>query len=113
MIYNTTWAIFFFIPILYVFGEFVFVDQKSMDLLTPPVVKGIFLISSLLLNPEGIIWTGVIGYLINIAIFLQMKMTSPLTGTISGTVKGVLQVLFGWLLFRNEISLLVSYFLAL
>jgi len=46
----------------------------------------------------------VLGYLINLAMFLQMNMTSPLTGTISGTVKGVLQVLFGWLIFRNPIS---------
>jgi len=91
MIYNTTWAIFMFIPILILFGELIIFDEKASSLLTSEVW-------------QGIIATGVLGYLINIAVFLQMKLTSPLTGTISGTVKGVLQVIFGWLLFRNEIS---------
>eukprot|EP01127_Copromyxa_protea_P003483 TRINITY_DN13291_c0_g1_i1.p1 TRINITY_DN13291_c0_g1~~TRINITY_DN13291_c0_g1_i1.p1 ORF type:complete len:344 (-),score=86.05 TRINITY_DN13291_c0_g1_i1:22-1053(-) len=91
MIYNTTWAIFFFIPVLFVTGELVVFDPVATSLLTNEVA-------------QGIVWTGVLGYLINIAIFLQMKMTSPLTGTISGTVKGVLQVLFGWLIFQNAIS---------
>jgi len=93
MIYNTTWAVFMIIPVLYLFDEIVLDDPKKMEFLTPTVWNGIVI-------------TGVLGYLINIAIFLQMKLTSPLTGTISGTVKGVLQTLFGWLLFRNEISLM-------
>jgi len=93
MIYNTTLAIFMFIPVLFLFDEVVLNDPQSMSFLTPTVWKGIVL-------------SGVLGYLINIAIFLQMKLTSPLTGTISGTVKGVLQTIFGWLLFRNPISMM-------
>eukprot|EP01126_Amoeba_proteus_P042045 TRINITY_DN4555_c0_g1_i2.p1 TRINITY_DN4555_c0_g1~~TRINITY_DN4555_c0_g1_i2.p1 ORF type:complete len:233 (-),score=44.80 TRINITY_DN4555_c0_g1_i2:78-776(-) len=98
MIYNTTLAIPAFLPLLFLFeGELFF---EHSHLLTSEVWK-------------GIIESGVLGYLINIAIFLQMKMTSPLTGTISGTVKGVLQVLFGWLLFQNPVSTLNGVGIAL
>jgi len=100
MIYNTTLAIPMFLPFLYVFDELVILDAPVMESMSPQVWQGIIL-------------TGVVGYLINIAIFLQMKLTSPLTGTISGTVKGVLQVLFGWLVWRNEISLLNGIGIAL
>lgn len=40
MIYNTTWAIFMFVPILFLFGESVVFEEESMALLTPPVFKG-------------------------------------------------------------------------
>ena len=52
--------------------------------------------------------TAVMGFLINIAMFLQIKVTSPLTNTISGTAKACTQTILAWLIFRNEISLLVK-----
>jgi len=48
--------------------------------------------------------TGVVGYLINIAVFLQIKYTSPLTNNISGTLKACVQTLFAMLIYRNPIS---------
>lgn len=96
MIYNTTIAIPIFIPILYFTDELIINNEVAYQKLSPIVWQGIIL-------------SGVLGYLINLAIFLQIQLTSPLTGTISGTVKGVLQVLFGWLIFRNEISIMNGF----
>jgi len=45
--------------------------------------------------------------LINIAIFMQVKYTTPLTNAISGTAKACIQTLLGWMFFRNEVSLMV------
>ena len=57
---------------------------------------------------------GMTGFLINIAVFLQIKVTSPLTNTISGTSKVTIsnhhlfkacaQTLLAWMIFRNEIT---------
>jgi len=49
--------------------------------------------------------TGIFGFLINIAVFLQIKYTSPLTNNISGTLKACLQTVFAILIYRNPISL--------
>lgn len=48
--------------------------------------------------------TGVTGFLINIAVFLQIKFTTPLTNTISGTAKACVQTLLAWVIWRNEIT---------
>eukprot|EP01126_Amoeba_proteus_P018863 TRINITY_DN1960_c0_g1_i13.p2 TRINITY_DN1960_c0_g1~~TRINITY_DN1960_c0_g1_i13.p2 ORF type:complete len:125 (+),score=14.49 TRINITY_DN1960_c0_g1_i13:804-1178(+) len=97
MIYNTTWGVFLFIPALFLSSEISLTDNtKLLQLLTWDVARGILL-------------TGVVGYLINIALFIQMKLSSPLTSTVSGIVKGVLQTLIGWLLWRNEIQLLNAF----
>lgn len=48
--------------------------------------------------------TGVTGFLINIAVFAQVKYTSPLTNTISGTAKACVQTILAALYFRNPIS---------
>lgn len=53
--------------------------------------------------------TGVTGFLINISTFLQIKFTSPLTNTISGTAKAGVQTILGGMIFRNPISLMVSW----
>jgi len=92
MIYNTTIAIPIFVPVLY-FTDELLLGTADAEKITYTVF-------------QGILACGVLGYLINLAIFFQIQLTSPLTGTISGTVKGVLQVLFGWLIFRNEVSVM-------
>jgi len=94
MIYNTTLAIPVCVPFLWFADELVFNNEQQLAKLYGPNVF------------SGILVCGILGYLINLAIFLQIQLTSPLTGTISGTVKGVLQVVFGWLIFRNEVSLM-------
>eukprot|EP01129_Flabellula_baltica_P011706 TRINITY_DN5179_c0_g1_i2.p1 TRINITY_DN5179_c0_g1~~TRINITY_DN5179_c0_g1_i2.p1 ORF type:complete len:288 (-),score=46.58 TRINITY_DN5179_c0_g1_i2:49-912(-) len=74
LIYNTTISIVIFIPVVILDGSLptIFFDSTYEA-------------------PEGI-WTpliisGILGILINIAIFMQINYTSPLTGAISGTVK--------------------------
>jgi GDP-fucose transporter C1 len=88
LIYNTTISIFMSLPIMYFFDEL-------------PGVNNI-VISNQIWNA---IWiSGVLGFLINIAIFMQVKYTTPLTNAISGTAKACIQTLLGWLFFRNEVS---------
>eukprot|EP01113_Clastostelium_recurvatum_P021573 TRINITY_DN2557_c0_g1_i3.p1 TRINITY_DN2557_c0_g1~~TRINITY_DN2557_c0_g1_i3.p1 ORF type:complete len:363 (-),score=77.93 TRINITY_DN2557_c0_g1_i3:19-1083(-) len=48
--------------------------------------------------------TGVFGYLISVAIFMQIKHTSPLTNTISGTVKACVQTILAVVIWGNEIT---------
>lgn len=92
MLYNTTIGVVICVPVLYLTGELVFNDAELLERF---VSKNILI---------GTLGCGILGYLINFAIFLQIQMTSPLTGTISGTVKAGVQALLGWLIFRNEIS---------
>jgi GDP-fucose transporter C1 len=48
--------------------------------------------------------TGVAGFLINVAVFLQIKHTSPLTNNISGTAKAALQTVVAVLVFGDAIT---------
>ncbi|CEG72709.1 hypothetical protein RMATCC62417_08220 [Rhizopus microsporus] len=48
--------------------------------------------------------TGITGFAINIAMFLQVKYTSALTNTISGTAKSCVQTVLAAMIFQNEIS---------
>jgi solute carrier family 35 (GDP-fucose transporter), member C1 len=52
--------------------------------------------------------TGITGFVINIAMFLQIKFTTPLTNTISGTAKSCFQTALAAWYFQNPISPLVS-----
>jgi len=49
--------------------------------------------------------TGIFGFLINIAVFMQIKFTSPLTNNIAGTLKACVQTLLAMVIYRNPISL--------
>jgi len=89
LIYNTTMAIVFFIPVLYFSGELLILTPG------PKITNTIW---------QGLIISGLLGYLINIALFMQVAYTSPLTNAISGTAKACVQTLLGWVLFRNPIS---------
>jgi len=90
LLYNTATAIVFMIPVLIVFDEMPYLSKIQFT----PTIWNSLLIS------------GVLGYLINIAIFMQVKYTTPLTNAISGTAKACVQTLLGWLLFRNPVSML-------
>jgi len=92
IIYNTVMGMFLLLPVSFLFGEL------------QPVLS-----SPLLRSPQ--FWytmtvTGVMGFLINIATYLQIKYTSPLTHSISGTAKACVQTVLGVLIWRNPISLL-------
>jgi GDP-fucose transporter C1 len=52
--------------------------------------------------------TGITGFGINIAMFLQVKYTSALTNTISGTAKSCVQTILAAMIFQNTITVLVS-----
>ena len=94
LIFNTFYSIVILTPVCLVLGElqsFVY-DEYFFD----------FDIQLLL------IVTGVVGFLINIAIYLQISLTNPVTSTISATAKACVQTLVAYLFWRNPISFLVK-----
>jgi len=88
--YNSIISIGFMLPLIWISGEF----------------------STLLSNPlfyNKIVWinmtlSGVLGFLLNIVVYLQIKFTSPLTNNISGTLKACLQTLLAMVIYMNPIS---------
>ncbi|KAI1319264.1 hypothetical protein EDD11_004401 [Mortierella claussenii] len=48
--------------------------------------------------------TGIFGFLVNLAGFMQISKTSPTTHMISGAVRGVLQTLLGYFAFNDVIT---------
>ncbi|KAG0041831.1 hypothetical protein BGZ83_001244 [Gryganskiella cystojenkinii] len=48
--------------------------------------------------------TGIFGFLVNLAGFLQISKTSPTTHMVSGAVRGVLQTLLGYFAFNDVIT---------
>ena len=89
LIYNTLMAIFILFPFVILSGE-MFADEFWAQLFTSNVFWSLLL-------------SGLMGYLINIAIFMQIRYTSALTNAVSGTAKAVVQSLLGVLLFGNKI----------
>lgn len=99
--YNTTLSVFFLFPLVLFAGE----------------LQGIL---NLYFLSEWGFWTlmtitGITGFVINIAMFLQIKFTTPLTNTISGTAKSCFQTALAAWYFQNPISPLngTGIFLAL
>eukprot|EP00762_Andalucia_godoyi_P004489 ANDGO_08178.mRNA.1 GDP-fucose transporter 1 len=92
MIYNTVLACIFLFPFVFFSGELDYIRN------VPFLNVGAFWAVMVL--------TAVFGFLINIATFLQIKFTSPLTNTISGTAKACVQTVLGTVFFGNEISFL-------
>ncbi|KAI3632521.1 hypothetical protein MIR68_009627 [Amoeboaphelidium protococcarum] len=89
--YNTTNAIVVLFPIIVLSGELSEV-MSSVNFLNEFMFWFVMTI------------TGVTGFLINIAVFLQIKVTTPLTNTISGTAKACVQTLLAWAIWQNEIT---------
>ena len=73
--YNTFLATIVLFPLVWLSGEFSFLDAPEIHFLGDLYFWGIMTV------------TAIAGFLINIAIFLQIKFTTPLTNTISGTAK--------------------------
>eukprot|EP01132_Coremiostelium_polycephalum_P007440 gene7440-9144_t len=89
-IYNTGISILLILPLILISGE-------ATTLLEQPI---------LYTSKFWVYMTiaGIMGYLISIAIFMQIKHTSPLTNTISGTVKACVQTILAVIIWGNEIS---------
>lgn len=90
LIYNTILSIILLFPLIIVSGE-MFVLLES-EVITDPWA-----------------WTqltvaGVFGLLINVASYLQISLTSPLTHNISGTVKACLQTVIGVFVYGNLVT---------
>ncbi|KAI8145453.1 triose-phosphate transporter family-domain-containing protein [Fennellomyces sp. T-0311] len=89
--YNTTLAIIFLFPLVVFSGELyeiLTVSEAIYDF-------GFWMLMTL---------TGITGFGINIAMFLQVKYTSALTNTICGTAKACVQTILAAMIFRNPIS---------
>ena len=82
--YNTPVAMIALIPIVWWSGEFDILSEKRS-------------------SKFWIMQTaaGVVGFIINIAIFLNIKYTTPLTHNLSGTVKACLQTLLAFVFFPH------------
>jgi len=90
--YNTILALIVLIPLIYLTGEYTFTTDPEVYFLGEPYFWATQTI------------TGIAGFAINVAIFVQIKVTTPLTNTISGTAKACVQTLLAWMIFRNPIS---------
>lgn len=85
-------AIIIMIPLIFLSGEYEAIMKYS------PSTSSWTYVSYL------VILTGILGFGINIAVFLQIKYTSPLTSVIVGAAKSVLQTVLSIIIFQNEIS---------
>ncbi|CAG8580680.1 6796_t:CDS:2, partial [Ambispora gerdemannii] len=91
--YNTTLSIILLLPMVLFSGEpkKIYMDAYFID------ETGFWIL---------MIFTGVTGFVINIAMFLQIKFTTPLTNTISGTAKSCFQTALAAWYFQNPISVM-------
>eukprot|EP01097_Dermamoeba_algensis_P005481 TRINITY_DN348_c0_g1_i1.p1 TRINITY_DN348_c0_g1~~TRINITY_DN348_c0_g1_i1.p1 ORF type:complete len:294 (-),score=57.46 TRINITY_DN348_c0_g1_i1:187-1068(-) len=94
-LYNTTMSLVLMLPLIFVFGEYhQLVEQKEE---VYEITKDIgFWIKMTV--------AGFLGFLINIAVFLQIKLTSPLSSVIIGASKSCVQSFLSILVFQNPIS---------
>jgi GDP-fucose transporter C1 len=84
--YNTPVAIITFAPFVWAAGEFNVVTQsRSLKFWALQTLAGF------------------VGFLINIATYLNIKHTTPLTHNLSGTVKACLQTLLAFAIFPGEV----------
>jgi len=90
MMYSTVLSIFLLVPVMIIAGE-------QDIIMNHPVIYDMNFWYAMTI-------TGVFGFLINIAIFLQIKYTSPLTHNLSGTAKATIQTLISVAIFQNEIT---------
>lgn len=89
--YNTTLAIMFLFPLVLFSGELGDIMSQSESIYD----MGFWILMTI---------TGITGFGINIAMFLQVKYTSALTNTICGTAKACVQTILAAMIFRNPIS---------
>ncbi|OAD75793.1 hypothetical protein PHYBLDRAFT_110377 [Phycomyces blakesleeanus NRRL 1555(-)] len=98
--YNTTLAILFLFPLVLFSGELAEILSSSEAIYS----TNFWILMTI---------TGVTGFGINIAMFLQVKYTSALTNTICGTAKACVQTVLAAMIFKNEVSSLNALGIAL
>ncbi|KAF9103295.1 hypothetical protein BGX27_010638 [Mortierella sp. AM989] len=81
-------------PIVFLSGESSLVMEKLSN-------EGFQAFHSFL---AAVLVTGIFGFLVNLAGFMQISKTSPTTHMISGAVRGVLQTLLGYFAFNDIIT---------
>lgn len=104
--YNTVLAIIFLFPVVGLTGELKIVLQVCLLNLFLSNAD-LCMQSPYLYNSQlwaGILATGLAGFLINIAVFLQIKHTSSLTNNISGTAKAAVQTIAAVLLLGDVMT---------
>eukprot|EP00158_Paraphelidium_tribonemae_P003645 Partr_v1_DN26276_c1_g4_i1_m48411 putative Solute carrier family 35 member C1 len=94
--YNTALSIPLTFPLMFLFGEW----SSAMKTVTFWSEFSFWAVMTV---------TGITGFLINIAVFLQIKVTTPLTNTISGTAKACAQTILAWFIWKNPISSLNGF----
>ncbi|KAF8337066.1 uncharacterized protein EI90DRAFT_3044767 [Cantharellus anzutake] len=87
------------IPVIFVAGEVPAILELWLGL--TPAGEGV---SPLATFVWGSIITGGVGFLINIAGFLSIKITSPITHMVSAAVRGVLQTFLSVALFKDIVT---------
>jgi GDP-fucose transporter C1 len=92
--YNTPMAIVLLAPFVWISGEFdILKESRSVKFWVMQTTAGI------------------VGFVINIAIFLNIKYTTPLTHNLSGTVKACLQTLLAFVFFPSGETMTLLKFL--
>jgi len=97
--YNNFMSAIAFVPLIFLFGE---QNQLSELFLQNTTTKQYSMEAKTFLI--GILVTGFFGFLINIAGFLQIKVTSPVTHMISSAFRGVVQTILGYFLFGDLLT---------
>ncbi|CAG8642667.1 5921_t:CDS:2, partial [Racocetra persica] len=101
--YNNLLSAIAFTPVILLAGE-----QKDVFALffgsDPTALSDSNVSSSARTFLVGIVVTGFFGFLINVAGFLQIKVTSPVTHMISSAFRGVVQTILGALLFGEILT---------
>ena len=92
--YNTPIAIIVLVPIVWWSGEFhILAEKRSRHFWVMQVAAG------------------VVGFIINIAIFLNIKYTTPLTHNLSGTVKACVQTVLAFVFFPGSETMTTMKFI--
>ncbi|KAF9318542.1 hypothetical protein BG000_005526 [Podila horticola] len=92
--YNNVLSLAATTPIIFLSGESAMISEKWAE-------EGFAVFHSFLF---AAFITGIFGFLINLAGFMQISKTSPTTHMISGAVRGVLQTLLGYFAFNDAIT---------
>ncbi|KAG0048853.1 hypothetical protein BGZ83_006251 [Gryganskiella cystojenkinii] len=93
--YNNALSLMAMTPIIFLSGEY------SVLMATFEEEDGVARFKSFLF---AAFVTGIFGFLVNLAGFMQISKTSPTTHMISGAVRGVLQTLLGYFCFGDDIT---------